>query len=161
METINSNNNIIDSDTQILEDIWNSIPESVLTAQLDASLTKTTELPKPVIKQQPPTLQRAAANPFTAGGKGKGKTVHRNNKVYIDGLQGINKPSIRRLARRGGVKRISETTYAESRLALKQFLAPVISNAIDYALHGHRKTVTAGDVIMALKRRQITMYGFK
>ena len=42
------------------------------------------------------------------GGKGLGKGgVKRHRKVLRDNIQGITKPAIRRLARRGGVKRIS------------------------------------------------------
>ena len=42
------------------------------------------------------------------GGKGLGKGgAKRHRKVLRDNIQGITKPAIRRLARRGGVKRIS------------------------------------------------------
>ena len=41
-------------------------------------------------------------------------------------LQGITKPAIRRLARRGGVKRISGLIYEETRGVLKVFLENVI-----------------------------------
>ncbi|EDW51009.1 GM11654 [Drosophila sechellia] len=42
------------------------------------------------------------------GGKGLGKGgAERHRKVLRDNIQGITKPAIRRLARRGGVKRIS------------------------------------------------------
>merc|ERR1712241_654083 len=37
-------------------------------------------------------------------------------------LEGITKPSIRRLARRGGVKRISRYIYEETRHMLRNFL---------------------------------------
>jgi len=39
-----------------------------------------------------------------------------------DNIQGITKPAIRRLARRGGVKRISGLIYEETRGVLKIFL---------------------------------------
>ncbi|KLP14558.1 histone H4 [Fusarium fujikuroi] len=42
------------------------------------------------------------------GGKGLGKGgAKRHRKILRDNIQGITKPAIRRLARRGGVKRIS------------------------------------------------------
>merc|ERR1712078_910620 len=45
------------------------------------------------------------------GGKGLGKGgAKRHRKVLRDNIQGITKPAIRRLARRGGVKRISGLT---------------------------------------------------
>ena len=94
--------------------------------------------------------------------------------------QGITKPAIRRLARRGGVKRISGLIYEETRGVLKVFLengAPpqprrprparahparpsVIRDAVTYTEHARRKTVTAMDVVYALKRQGKTLYGF-
>ncbi|KAI3801528.1 hypothetical protein L1987_29635 [Smallanthus sonchifolius] len=57
------------------------------------------------------------------GGKGLGKGgAKRHRKVLRDNIQGITKPAIRRLARRGGVKRISGLIYEETRGVLKIFL---------------------------------------
>uniref|UniRef100_A0A4W6FUE8 Histone H4 n=1 Tax=Lates calcarifer TaxID=8187 RepID=A0A4W6FUE8_LATCA len=72
----------------------------------------------------------------------------RHRKVLRDNIQGITKPAIRRLARRGGVKRISV------------FLENVIRDAVTYTEHAKRKTVTAMDVVYALKRQGRTLYGF-
>ncbi|VAH01917.1 unnamed protein product [Triticum turgidum subsp. durum] len=78
------------------------------------------------------------------GGKGLGKGgAKRHRKVLRDNIQGITKPAIRRLARRGGVKRISGLIYEET-----------------YTEHARRKTVTAMDVVYALKRQGRTLYGF-
>ena len=61
------------------------------------------------------------------GGKGLGKGgAKRHRKVLRDNIQGITKPAIRRLARRGGVKRISGLIYEEPRGVLKVFLENVI-----------------------------------
>ena len=50
------------------------------------------------------------------GGKGLGKGgAKRHRKVMRENIQGITKPAIRRLARRGGVKRISGDIYEETR----------------------------------------------
>ena len=64
-----------------------------------------------------------------------------------DNIQGITKPAIRRLARRGGVKRISGLIYEETRGVLKVFLENVIRDAVTYTEHARRKTVTAFDVV--------------
>ena len=72
--------------------------------------------------------------------------------------QGITKPAIRRLARRGGVKRISGLIYEESRGVLKSFLETVLRDAITYTEHAKRKTVSAFDVVYALKRQGRTLY---
>ncbi|KYB24697.1 Histone H4-like protein [Tribolium castaneum] len=74
--------------------------------------------------------------------------------------KGITKPAIRRLARRGGVKRISGLIYEETRGVLKVFLENVIRDAVTYTEHAKRKTVTAMDVVYALKRQGRTLYGF-
>ncbi|KAH8360156.1 hypothetical protein KR093_011087 [Drosophila rubida] len=103
------------------------------------------------------------------GGKGLGKGgAKRHRKVLRDNIQGITKPAIRRLARRGGVKRISGLIYEETRGVLKAsiphtqdvFLENVIRDAVTYTEHAKRKTVTAMDVVYALKRQGRTLYGF-
>ena len=90
-------------------------------------------------------------------GKG-GAKGHR--KILCDNIQGITKPAIRRLGRTGGLKRISGIIYEETRGALKFFLENAIHNAITYTEHAKRKTVTAMDVVHALKRQGRTLYGF-
>ncbi|XP_065067589.1 uncharacterized protein LOC135693126 [Rhopilema esculentum] len=95
------------------------------------------------------------------GGKGLGKGgAKRHRKILRDNIQGITKPAIRRLARRGGVKRISGLIYEETRGVLKVFLENVIRDAVTYTEHAKRKTVTAMDVVYALKRQGRTLYGF-
>ena len=109
-------------------------------------------------------------------GLGKGG-AKRHRKILRDNIQGITKPAIRRLARRGGVKRISGLIYEETRGVLKIFLenvrpvsslfmavvlpfAQVIRDSVTYTEHAKRKTVTALDVVYALKRSGRTLYGF-
>jgi histone H4 len=93
------------------------------------------------------------------GGKGLGKGgAKRHRKVLRDNIQGITKPAIRRLARRGGVKRISGLIYEETRGVLKIFFENVIRDAATYTEHAKRKTVTAMDVVYALKRRMEKLY---
>ena len=85
------------------------------------------------------------------GGKGLGKGVaKRHRKILRDNIQGVPKPAIRRLAGRGGVKRISGVIYVETRGVLKGFLGYVICDAVTYTEHAKRKTVTAMDVVYAL-----------
>ena len=93
------------------------------------------------------------------GGKG-GKGGKRHRKVLRDNIQGITKPAIRRLARRGGVKRLSGLMYEETRGVLKTFLQQVVKDSVTYTEHARRKTVTALDVVYALKRQGKTLYGF-
>ncbi|CAM8889901.1 unnamed protein product [Rhodiola kirilowii] len=53
------------------------------------------------------------------------------------------------------MKRISGLIYEETRGVLKIFLENVT-----YTEHARRKTVTAMDVVYALKRQGRTLYGF-
>ena len=95
------------------------------------------------------------------GGKGLGKGgAKRHRKIVRDNIAGVTKPAIRRLARRGGVKRISGLIYEETRTVLKGFLESTIKDAVTYTEHSRRKTVTALDVVYALKRQGKTIYGF-
>lgn len=95
------------------------------------------------------------------GGKGLGKGGAKRHRMFLrDNIQGITKPAIRRLARRGGVKRISGLIYEETRGVLKVFLEGVIRDAIEYTTHARRKTVNAIDIVYALKRQGRSLYGF-
>ena len=95
------------------------------------------------------------------GGKGLGKGgAKRHRKILRDNIQGVTRPAIRRLARRGGVKRISGVVYEETRGVLKMFLENVIRDAVTYTEHAKRKTVTALDVVHALKRQGHPLYGY-
>ncbi|KAK0620325.1 hypothetical protein B0T14DRAFT_521106 [Immersiella caudata] len=76
----------------------------------------------------PPTiLQRGGPGAQSAGGKTIGGKARlggkvgskRHRKIVKDTIRGITKPAIRRLARRGGVKRISAGIYEDIRGALK------------------------------------------
>merc|ERR1712194_365220 len=65
----------------------------------------------------------------TAVGKMALETVKENT------LKGITKPAIRRLARRGGVKRISNQIYSEVRTELRIFLETTLRDAVTYCEH--------------------------
>jgi len=114
-----------------------------------------------------PTRPRAVPR---AGGYGAGKTlptgpkgvgkggVRSNRRRARDTIEGVTKPAIKRLARRGGVKRLSGLCYDSTRDALRTFLENLIKDTICYTEHANRKTVTAADVVHALKRQGRTLY---
>ena len=91
---------------------------------------------------------------------GKQGAKRHTTKAIKETILGITKPAIRRLARRGGVKRISSLIYDETRVVLRNFLENVIRDSVTYTEHAKRKTVTALDVVYALKRQGRTLYGF-
>lgn len=90
---------------------------------------------------------------------GKGLKIKRHRVVLRDNIQGITKGSIRKLARRGGVKRLSGLVYEEVRGCLKDFLTVIIRDTVLYVDHAKRTTVTVLDVIHALKKNNRPIYG--
>lgn len=98
---------------------------------------------------------------YGKGGKGLGKGgAKRHRKILRDNIEGVTNPAIRRIARRGGVKRASKLTYGETRGIVKVFLENVVRDAVTYTEHAKRKTVVPFDVVAALKRQGRTLYGF-
>jgi histone H4 len=96
-----------------------------------------------------------------SGVAAKGATSKRVvKKVLKENATSVTKGSIRRLARRGGVKRISGLLYEEVRGVLSAFVEKVVQGATAYAEHAHRKTVTALDVVQSLKREGKMLYGY-
>ncbi len=94
-------------------------------------------------------------------GDAKGaQSTKRMKKALKDNIRGITKPAVRRLARRGGVKRISGIMYEEVRGILKSFVEGVVRDAVTYTEHGKRTTVSAVDVVHALKKRGRMLYGY-
>ncbi|KAK4175854.1 putative histone H4 [Triangularia setosa] len=95
--------------------------------------------------------------PMGTGGKTGAK---RHRKIPRDTIRGITKPAIRRLARRGGVKRISALIYEETRGVIKARLEMILRDIVTYTEYRGAKTVTVNDVIFALRRIGRPIYGF-
>lgn len=141
---------------------------------LESQVTTTTNIENEMASQedlenQPTTSGRVPIVSITSKtntkASGRGKTIgrggaKRHHKVLRDSIQDISITSIRRLARRAGVKRISALIFEDTRGALKFFLESVIRDAVIYTGHANRNTVTAMDVVYALKYRGHTLYGF-
>ena len=70
------------------------------------------------------------------------------------------KSSVRRMARRGGVKRIAMSVYDEARSVMHSFVRGLVRDALAYTEFGKRTTVSAMDVIHALKKRGKQLYGY-
>jgi histone H4 len=93
-------------------------------------------------------------------GSAKGSSTKRMKKLLKGNINGVTKGSIRRLSRRGGVKRISGLIYEEVRGVLKSFVDQVVRDSVSFTECGKRKTVTALDVVHALKNRGRMLYGY-
>lgn len=86
--------------------------------------------------------------------------VKRLKRVLHDNIRGVTKPAIRRLARRAGVKRISGLLYEEIRGCMKNFVTQTVNDSVAYCEHRRQRTVTALDVVHALKKRGRHLYGY-
>ncbi|KAK1515369.1 histone H4-1 [Colletotrichum abscissum] len=84
----------------------------------------------------------------------------REKKSFKDNIRCISKPDIRRLARRGGVKRISYDVYNEARAAMMLFLENIVRSAVMYCDHANRRTITSLDIVHAMKLHKRAIYGY-
>ena len=107
----------------------------------------------------------APSRPFGPSSSIAGKQIripvrhrHRHQRRHMEAK--ISKAAIRKLARRGGVKRIDALVYDETRDVLKSFLRKVISKTIPYTEYAGRKTVTPADVVHGLRVCGTTLYMF-
>ncbi|EED23283.1 histone H4, putative [Talaromyces stipitatus ATCC 10500] len=87
--------------------------------------------------------------------RGLGLHGSRRRRSNRDVLQGITRHAIRRLTRRGGIKRMSASIYPEIRFVLKERLKTIIRNLVlvleSSATPNHeRKTITTTDVCRLL-----------
>ena len=95
------------------------------------------------------------------GEKGLGKGgAKRHREVLRDDIQEVARPEVRRLARRGGVKRVSGLICERIGGVLEVFVENVIRDAIACTEQAKRMTVTAMDVVYALGTRGRALYGF-
>ena len=78
-----------------------------------------------------------------------------------DVIHGITKPAIRRLARRGGVKRIARQVYDDSRGVVDDRLDAILKPAVILATHSKKKVLRSIDVAYALKELGTPMYGIE
>jgi len=74
-------------------------------------------------------------------------------------MRGLNGPAVRRLARRGGVRRVSSGVLNGTREALHDFLEGILTDATKFADYSKRNTVKTVDIVHALKRRGRDIYG--
>ncbi|KAF6820219.1 histone H4 [Colletotrichum sojae] len=122
--------------------------------------------PSKVSRGGPAAVKKGIAGKVPSGG-GKGKTIlqgakrHRENrKIIKDTIRGISKVLRSRLARRGGVKRISAMIYDDARAALMDHLKVIIKDCVLYMESRNAKTITIHDVLHSLRRIGRPMYGF-
>ena len=94
-------------------------------------------------------------------GKGKvGKKSVKRGELKKAERTTLTRGGIRRLARRGGIRRISDGVYSEVRDFTDYFLNVIVKDAAVLAEGARRKTITAMDIVYALKRSGRAIYGY-
>ena len=88
----------------------------------------------------------------------KPKHMVRSAKDIKEGV--ISNGSIRRLARRGGVKRIAMATHQHIRDYVDDFMLNIVRDALTFCEHRRCVTISAMDVVYALKRNGRVLYGY-
>ena len=160
---------VLDTQTQTQPEVNQAppiVPPQAPIAQVQAPPAPQALPAAPIAQVQVPHRRFGDPGASTSRGIGKGAKgigkggIKRHRKVLRDNTSGITNNDIRRLARRGGVKRLSGLIYEDVRGVLVDFLKNVIHDAVAYAEHAHRKTVSVMDVIYSMKRRGTPIYGF-
>lgn len=77
--------------------------------------------------------------------------VVRHKKIIRDSIQGITKPAIKRLSKRGGNLRLSGLIYEEVRGIMKVYMETIIANSILLMQHARRKTLHKEDLEGAIE----------
>jgi histone H4 len=80
--------------------------------------------------------------------------------LAYEGQNFVGRGDIRRLVRRGGVRRLSRDVYPEVADCILNFLNQMVKDSLAFTTHCRRKTVLVKDVIFAAKRHRRQFIGF-
>jgi histone H4 len=98
-------------------------------------------------------------------GRGKNNKVSKKPKHTRMGVKEIKEGNvtngaIRRLARRGGVKRIAMASHNNIREYIDDFMLRIVRDCLTYTEHRKARTITAMDVVYSLKKNGRVIYGY-
>ena len=113
-----------------------------------------TAITSPVFTKTMPQSGKAVSKSKTVRGGGS----KRKSDNLKRGPKSITKGSIRRIARRGGCRRLAGSVYDEARNILTTFVDNVMSDTAALLEMTNRRTVRASDVLFALKKQGRTLY---
>ena len=88
-------------------------------------------------------------------GLGKPKRYQQASKT-----EGLSRPSVRRLSRRAGIKRINGYLYEEVNGVAAKYIENLLEYALQYTYSARRNTVSPSDIVHAAKRSGFPIYGF-
>lgn len=118
--------------------------------------------PEPEPKAKAKAKSKARPDVLPKGlGMGKKSLGKRHASRAIAARKGITKPSTRRLARRAGIGRIAGDLHETVRTRYFAFLDTILGKALMFTQHARRKTVTASDIVEALRTEGLMLYGYQ
>ena len=86
--------------------------------------------------------------------------LRNKNKTKLRQLVGFKGPTLRRLARRGGVKRISKKVYDTVNGVAVNMLEDIVRSSMIVSSHAGRKMISLKDVLYTLSQKNCSLYGF-
>jgi histone H4 len=89
--------------------------------------------------------------------KSLGKGAKSQRTVLRNNIQGISRPALQRVMRRGGIKRISGLMYEELRDVMKMYMEEIIKDMVIFVEHDRRKTVQTEDLEASLEMHGIQL----
>jgi len=129
------------------------------TENLSTLTTETVPTPTTLSTSPAPPIKKLSKSKTSGTKKTHAKKHLLKRGVVVGTVPSIRRPAIKRLARRGGVKRLSKDTYDEVRKALENYLQGVVKKALLMTHHDRRKTVQSADIVEALKLNNSPIYG--
>lgn len=96
----------------------------------------------------------------TAVGKAAKGKVSRRAKEQQRAIDGLTRPAIKRLAKKGGVKRMKADVFLDTRDACSQFVSTVLDNAVVLAEFENKSSITSNHLIRALQMNNVGVIGF-
>jgi histone H4 len=88
-----------------------------------------------------------------------GEAKRHKPQLRKDRIEGVSTMGIRRMARRGGVKRMAGTIYPRCRSTMMNYLTNIVRDSLVHMQHARRKTVFVKDVHAALRLNNRVLYG--
>jgi histone H3/H4 len=123
---------------------------SVLSSVPSASGDVTPVAPPTTSSTSKPRSKKPRAKKVQPTKSVKKRSVRKGQELVPPQL--LKRPALKRLARRAGITRLSQDTYAAARQVANQFVKRVVDNALLVTKHAGRKTVTCQDVLFSLKQ---------
>lgn len=141
-----------------------AVPESS-TVVVSESTSNAVEAPTTESKQDKSKTKPKSKSNLKVKSSSVKKTVgsvglRNKNKTKLRQVVGFKGPTLRRLARRGGVKRISNKVYDTVNGVAVNLLEDIVRSSMIVSNHAGRKMISLKDVLYTLNQKNSSLYGF-